>query len=94
MCCWMALNAPYKDLQTMRWQMTITAVNKTHNLKNNLHVLPNLRIVWLSSTYPGKVHRIITFAIRNNRLFQKVSVCGKMVAFQVINLKMSLSKCL
>lgn len=29
---------------------------KTHNLKNNLLSLPNLRIVWLSKTYAGKIH--------------------------------------
>lgn len=36
--------------------MSITVVKKTHNLKNNLLCLPNLRIVWLSKTYAGKIH--------------------------------------
>ena len=40
----------------MSWPMNIIAVKKTHNLKNNLLALPDLRILWLSSTYPGKVH--------------------------------------
>lgn len=37
-------------------QMDITAVKKTHNLKNNVLTLPNLRIIWMSQTYAGKVH--------------------------------------
>lgn len=36
--------------------MNITVVKKTHSLKNNVLSLPNLRIVWLSQTYPGKIH--------------------------------------
>jgi hypothetical protein len=31
-------------------------VKKTHNPKNNLLSLPDLRIVRLSRTYPGKIH--------------------------------------
>lgn len=36
--------------------MNTIAVKKTHNLKNNVLTLPNLRIVWMSQTYEGKIH--------------------------------------
>jgi hypothetical protein len=36
--------------------MNTTAGKKTHNLKNNVLTLPNLRIVWMSQTYAGKIH--------------------------------------
>ena len=35
---------------------TVTAVKKTHSVKNNILSLPNRRIVFLSRTYDGSVH--------------------------------------
>lgn len=34
----------------------VTAVKKTHNVKNNLLCTPDKRILWLSQTYEGHVH--------------------------------------
>jgi len=34
----------------------VTAVKKTHNVKNNLLCTPEKRILWLSKTYEGHIH--------------------------------------
>ena len=36
--------------------MNIIVVTKTHNVKNNIISSPNLRILWVSHTYKGKIH--------------------------------------
>jgi hypothetical protein len=43
---------------------------KTHGLKNNVLTLPNLRIVWMSQTYEGKIHDK-TICDKENLLFPK-----------------------
>ncbi|MDR1054966.1 MAG: transposase family protein [Prevotellaceae bacterium] len=40
----------------MKQQMNIAVVKRIHNLKNKLSALPDLRIIWMSRTYRGKLH--------------------------------------
>jgi hypothetical protein len=56
MSCLTEPSALSKDHPIMKWQMSIIVVKKTHSVKNNVLALPNLRIVWMSQTYDGKIH--------------------------------------
>ena len=45
-----------KDLLKRIGSNPVIVVKKTHNVKNNLLCTPDLKIVWLSSTFDGHVH--------------------------------------
>lgn len=51
----MEQNGLFKNQPILKLQMNITVVKKIHNLKSNLLTLPDLRIIWPSQTYAGKI---------------------------------------
>ncbi|KAA6343255.1 hypothetical protein EZS27_009047 [termite gut metagenome] len=60
----------YKDPWRQTDKNLVIVVKKTHSLKNNVLTLPDLRIVWISQTYEGKIHDK-TICDRENLVFPK-----------------------
>ena len=54
MFCSTVLSVPYRDRWTTTDKNPVTAVKKTHNVKNNLLCNDQKRILWLSETFDDK----------------------------------------
>lgn len=52
----MAQNVQFSDRRTATGKNPVTAVKKTHCIKNNLLCTSEKRILWLSSTFDGSFH--------------------------------------
>jgi hypothetical protein len=55
MCCLTVRNAQYSAHRQKTGKIPVTAVKKTHNVKNNLLCNAQKRILWLSNTFDGSV---------------------------------------
>ncbi|OAV67650.1 hypothetical protein Barb4_02377 [Bacteroidales bacterium Barb4] len=60
--------------------MNITAVKKTHSVKNNMLLLPDLRVVWPSQTQKER-YMTNLFVTERTFGFLQVSAYGRMVDF-------------